>query len=662
LEYAKHGAGTADGRRHGRVTFLDRRLGISEDSAVESRGDPLWLDAKTMRDLGHRAVDAVVDLLDDAAAPPVRRATAAEMAERILPGAPEHPSPFDELLERLSGDVLPYGCRHGHPAFFAFIPSDGTFPGAIGDFLASALNVFTGTWLGSAGGSHVERVVLGWFKEWIGYPPTAGGILLSGGSAANMTALACAREALLGAMTETAVAYVSDQAHSSLARAARTLGFRPDQVRVLPTDAGFRMRPGVLAAAVEADVRAGRQPLFVAATAGTTNTGAIDPLSELSAFCRSRGLWLHVDGAYGAFAALTDRGREALTGLAEADSVTLDAHKWFFQPYECGCLLVRDERRLRDAFSIMPDYLSDATGGEVDFADLGLQLTRNWRALKVWLSVSYFGLAAFRRAIDRAIDIAADTQLRIEQTPELELLSPANLGIVAFRRRGEPGEDEATVTQRNAALVAGLETSGAAFVSSTRLCGRYAVRICVLNHSSGAEHVGRVLDWFAHAPVPAAPLPAPAANRDPTAGEGWLGPPAVPIAELARLPVFAGVERDQLEALASWCRLQLVPAGATMTRPWELTRDFFVILDGAAAVEIDGEHVRDLAVGDFFGEIAALDWGAGYGYARSATVVATLDSRLLALSPAHFQALVRSAPSFSQRVKAAAAERLARLR
>ena len=625
------------------------------------RDDPLSLDPETMRDLGYRAVDAVVDLLHDPSAPPVLRATAAEMAERVPSDAPEGPSPFDELLGRLSADVLPYGSRHGHPGFFAFIPGGGTFPGALGDFLASALNVFTGTWLGSAGGSHLEQVVLGWFKDWIGYPATAGGILLSGGSAANMTGLACAREALLGAMTDTAVAYVSDQAHSSLARAARTLGFRADQVRVLPTDRDFRMRPDILAAAVDADERAGRQPLFVGATAGTTNTGAVDPLPDLARFCRARGLWLHVDGAYGAFATLTERGREALAGLAEADSVTLDAHKWLFQPYECGCLLVRDERRLRDAFSIMPDYLSDATGGEVDFADLGLQLTRNWRALKVWLSVSYFGLAAFRRAIDRAIDLAAEAERRIEETPELELLSPASLGIVAFRRRGEAGEDEATVAHRNAALAAGLEATGAAFVSSTRLRGRYAVRMCILNHGSRAQDVERVLDWFAHAPVPAAPPRAPTANRDRTAGEGWLGPPAVPVAQLARLPVFAGIERDQLKALASWCRLQLVPAGAAVTRPWELTRDFFVILDGAAAVEIDGERVRDLTAGDFFGEIAALDWGAGYGYARSATVVATGDSRLLALSPAHFQALVRSAPLFSQRVKAAASERLTRV-
>jgi hypothetical protein len=340
--------------------------------------------------------------------------------------------------------------------------------------------------------------------------------------------------------------------------------------------------------------------------------------------------------------------------------VTLDAHKWLHQPYECGCVLVRDGQRLRRAFAIMPDYLSEAVGGEIDFADMGLQLTRSWRALKVWLSVSYFGLGAFRQAIDRALDLALAAQRRVEATPELELMSPASLGIVAFRRRFA-GEDEATVAQRNVALSASLEATGAAFVSSTRLHGRHAVRMCVLNHTTGEEDVHRVLDWFAESPVPAVPPRAPARERDRTAGEGWLGPPVVPAESLARLPVFADLAPDQLERLATWCRVEAVPRGAAVTRPWETTRDFFVILQGAVTVTVDDERVRELGVGDFFGEIAALDWGAGYGYARSATVVAAVDTQLLALSPAHFQALVRSAPSFARRVKAAAAERLLRV-
>ena len=192
-------------------------------------------------------------------------------------------------------------------------------------------------------------------------------------------------------MTDRVVVYVADQAHSSLARAARLLGFRSDQVRVLPTDERQRMRPEALAAAIDADAAAGREPLFVAAAAGSTNTGAVDPLPEIAAICRERGTWLHVDGAYGAFAALCDRGAEALRGIELADSVTLDPHKWLYQPFECGALLVRDGRQLRRAFEIVPDYLKDAAveQGEVNFCDLGLQLSRSSRAIKLWLSLRY---------------------------------------------------------------------------------------------------------------------------------------------------------------------------------------------------------------------------------------------------------------------------------
>lgn len=195
----------------------------------------------------------------------------------------------------------------------------------------------------------LELEVLDWFKDWIGYPAQAGGALVAGGSIANLTALACARESLAGAMSEDVVGYVGDQAHSSLGRGARVLGFRPDQLRVLPSTRDLRLDPRAVAAAMDADLMAGRRPLFVSANAGATNTGAIDPLPELAQLCRDRDVWFHVDAAYGGFAVLTERGRELLRGMELADSVTLDPHKWLHQPYECGCLLVRDDRRLRAA-------------------------------------------------------------------------------------------------------------------------------------------------------------------------------------------------------------------------------------------------------------------------------------------------------------------------
>jgi glutamate/tyrosine decarboxylase-like PLP-dependent enzyme len=441
------------------------------------------LPPEQMRALGYQVVDLLVERLNDPGIPALKRATAPEMAKRIAGPPPASPQEFGAVLQRLQDDVLPYMNRADHPRFFAFIPSCQTFPGALGDFIASALNVYVGSWMEAAGPSQVELTVIDWFKDWMGYPEQAAGLLVSGGSAANMTALACAREALIGAMSDRAVAYVSDQAHSSLARAARLLGFRPDQLRVLPAGTDLRLAPDALAHAIEADVAAGRAPLFASVSGGATNTGAIDPLDELADVCRDHGVWLHVDAAYGGFAALTDRGRAALHGIGRADSIALDPHKWLYQPMECGALLVREGHLLRRAFEIVPDYLKDAqvAEGEVNFSDLGLQLTRGWRALKVWLSIQTFGLDAFSHAIDSSLDLAAFAEQRVRRTPGLELMSPAQLGFVCFRRRFDGDEEEQAAL--NAALVARLEATGDAFVSSTRLHGAYAIRLCVLNHT-----------------------------------------------------------------------------------------------------------------------------------------------------------------------------------
>ena len=616
-----------------------------------------------MRALGHQVVDLLVDRLADPDVPTLRRATPAEMAARLDGPPSAGPQPPDAVLERLWADVLPYMNRADHPRYFAFIPSCQTWPGALGDFIASALNVYVGSWMEAAGPSQVELTVIDWFKDWVGYPREAAGVLVSGGSAANMTALACAREALLGPMNERAVAYVSDQAHSSLARAARLLGFRPDQLRVLPADRDLRLEPERLAHAIRVDVDAGRSPLFASVSGGATNTGAVDPLAELAEVCREHRVWLHVDAAYGGFAALTERGAEALRGIEAADSIALDPHKWLYQPMECGALLVRDGRMLRRAFEIAPDYLKDAEvdEGEVNFSDLGLQLTRGWRALKVWLSIETLGLDAFRAAIDSSLDLAALAEARVRDHERLELLSPAALGIVCFRRRFDGVDDEEALGRLNAALIADLEATGQALVSSTRLHGRYAIRLCALNHTSRPEDVEWVLEWLASAPVPEVPARAARPQRDGTLADDEAtrnGPFA--LETIARLPLFADLELEQATRVAATAREHTAGPGEVVVRRDRLERDFYVIVDGALRVHIDGHHIRDLAAGDFFGELAALDWGAGYGYARTATVTATAPTRLLVLPPRELRQLMRSAPGVARRVEAAARERLAR--
>jgi len=468
--------------------------------AMSAYDSPLGMDAEEMRSIGYRTIDMLVRRLLDPNAPPMRAASDAELSGLIDARPPEHPRGFERPLAELEDTVLTYASRLAHPGYFAFIPASSTFAGALGDLIAGALDIDTGSWTSASGPSRLELTVLDWFRSWIGYPHGAEGVLVSGGSAANLTALACARETLVGPGSTTAVAYASDQTHSSVGRALRTLGFAPDRVRTIPSDGCFRVRLDALESAIADDLRAGLRPLIVVANAGATNTGAIDPLPELADVCAENAMWLHVDAAYGGFAALSERGRPALRGLELADSITLDPHKWLHQPIECGCVLTREPGLLARAFATDPDYLEDYRSAEVDFCDRGLQLTRGARALKIWLSLNTFGIGAFRAAVDRALALARHAAHRIAANPELELLCPPELGVVCFRRVSA-GSDPFDLDRINADLVARLEATGHSLVSSTRLNGRYAIRMCIMNHTTSQRDVDRAIDWLGEATV-----------------------------------------------------------------------------------------------------------------------------------------------------------------
>jgi aromatic-L-amino-acid decarboxylase len=464
-----------------------------EEAGPEGTGLELTPDA--MRAMGYAVVDRVVDRI--AGLPESRTwrgATRAEMRRRLEGAGPESPAGFEALLDELAEKVFPYIGSTDHPRFFAFVPSCPTWPGLLGDFLAAGHNVFQGTWIESAGPSALELEVLDWFRGWIGYPAESAGLLLSGGSAANLTALAAARDARLGGHPDDAVIYLSAETHSSVERAARILGFDPRRIRKLPVDRGYRLDPDVLAREVARDRDRGLRPFLVVANGGATSTGAVDPLEGVAEVCRAGRLWLHVDAAYGGFAVLTEEGARLLRGLDRADSVTLDPHKWLFQPYEAGCLMVRDGRALVDAFHIMPDYLQDTALGtpaapddaEVNFADRGPQLTRSFRALKIWLSLRYYGLDRIRAAIARGMELAVRAEAWIEASPTFRVLSPATLGVVCFRSDdGEPADAE---------RVRRLAESGVGMISSTRVGGEYALRLCILNHRSGWRDVEAVLE------------------------------------------------------------------------------------------------------------------------------------------------------------------------
>jgi glutamate/tyrosine decarboxylase-like PLP-dependent enzyme len=361
--------------------------------------------------------------------------------------------------------------------------------------LATGFNVFQGTWLESAGPSQLELVVMDWFRDWLGFPKEGGGLLTSGGSAANLVALVTARE--WAGNPSRPILYMSDQAHSSLERAARIIGISECDIRRIPTDASFRIDSSILKRAVKEDRGRGLHPLCVCANAGATNTGAIDPLTSLSELAREEGVWLHVDGAYGGFAILAPGEKEAFAGIEAADSVTLDPHKWLFQPYETGCLMVRDTALLEKAFRIFPEYLQDTALGQehVNFADRGIQLTRGFRALKVWMSIQTLGLEAFREAIQAGIDHARAAEDFIQSSSYLEMLGPASLGIVCFRFRDPdfPQEPE-ELESLNLAIQEEIVGSGQAMMSSTRLRGVFSLRLSILNYRSTWRDVRETLE------------------------------------------------------------------------------------------------------------------------------------------------------------------------
>ena len=465
------------------------------DSDAPEAGD-LQMSRTQMLDLGRKALELVVERMESL---PGENAWEGEfrqvLEDQLLEDAPEDGRPAADVIERAARDVLPLTARNDHPRFFGFIPSSPTWPGVVADFMAAGYHINQCTWLVASGPSQLELVVIDWFRRWIGYPEGAGGLFTSGGSAASVDAFVAAREA--AGHPERATVYMSDQSHSALARAAMIVGVRRECIRMIPSDARFRMDMDALARAVAEDRDAGFTPIAVAANAGTTGTGAIDRLEELADFCAAKGLWLHVDAAYGGFAVVTERGKQLLRGIERADSIGLDAHKWLFQPYEAGCLLVKDETTLKDAFAVRPDILQDTVWGanHPNFSNLGLQLSRSVRALKVWMSIQTFGMAAFRRAVARGMELAARAEEHIRASPVLEALNTASLGIVCFRvNPADEDLDEDVLDKINRTVLARMFWDDPAFMSSTLLRGTFALRMCIVNHTTTWDDVRETLE------------------------------------------------------------------------------------------------------------------------------------------------------------------------
>ena len=451
----------------------------------------LEMSPEQMMASAQRAAELVIERIQNLPEEPAWRGGSRSELEAIMrEEPPEEGRPSHEVIERAAHEILPIAGRVDHPRFFAFVPSSPAWPGVLADFMAAGHNIFQGTWLGASGPSMLEVVVMDWFRSWIGYPETAGGLFTSGGSAASLDGFVAAREAA-GAPMQPSV-YMSDQSHTALIRAATIVGVRPESVRMVPTDEHFRLDMNELHSMIVEDQKSGLTPIAICGNAGATNTGAIDPLDEIADYCESEEIWFHVDAAYGGFAILTDRGAGLLKGLERADSIAMDAHKWLFQPFECGCLMVKDIQKLEKAFSVQPEYLQDTQWGRdhPNFGDRGLQLSRSFRALKVWMSVQTFGMVAFRRSIAQGIDLAERAEAYIRESDVLHIANPASLGVVCFRVNSRAAElNNEELEEINKAVQARVIEEGVAMMSSTRLRGLYSLRLCILNHTTTWEDV-----------------------------------------------------------------------------------------------------------------------------------------------------------------------------
>lgn len=457
--------------------------------------DRLPLTPDEFRALAQRVVELAADTL---AALPGARAfpdtSGAQVSAAFDAPVPEDglgPAALDGLARVVALSRAP------GPRFFGYVLGSGEPVGALADLLASVLNQNVTAWRSAPAAVTIERVVVRWLAESIGCPGFSGS-LTGGGSSANMMALAMARESRApaneGGVQPGGVLYASAEVHMSIPKAAALLGLGHAAVRLVPVDATFRMDVAELERLVLRDVAAGRTPIAVVATAGTVNTGAIDPLGDVAGVARQHGLWMHVDGAYGALAALATP--EAFAGMELADSLSLDAHKWLYQSLDCGCLLYRDPRAAQAAFSHTGDYTRSLLEDPIErfaFFEESMELSRRFRALRPWLSLRYHGLRAYRESIRTDLALARRLAAAVDARPELERLAPVPLSAVCFRHRGDGARPDAELDRWNQDLLLRVVRRGRVFLSNATVRGRFALRACLVNHRSTEADVDAVV-------------------------------------------------------------------------------------------------------------------------------------------------------------------------
>lgn len=457
---------------------------------------PLELPPDEMRALVGAALDRIVahiESLPEQAVSDTRGGF--ELAQSLVEPMPEAGVAVSGLLDLIFDRAVKPAYNTASPGYLAFIPGGGLFHSAVADLIADSINRYTSIFGPAPALAQLEANVVAWFCQIAGYPPEARGTLTSGGSLANWTALVTARRDRLPDDFLKGILYASDQAHYSVAKGAILAGFPEGNVRSVPTDGLFRLRPDALEAQIEEDRARGFTPFLVVASAGTTNTGAVDPLPELADLAARHGLWLHVDAAYGGFFLLTEEGKRTLRGIERADSIVLDPHKGLFLPYGTGAVLVRDGQALRRAHSLTADYMPGLQDdpGRVDFSQYSPELSRPFRGLRVWLPFKMAGAGAFRAQLEEKLELARWAADRLREMEGIEMLAEPQLSLLAFRLApsGVPEEDLDALNQR---FIERVNARQRVFLTGTRLRGRFALRICVLSFRTHRDRMEQALE------------------------------------------------------------------------------------------------------------------------------------------------------------------------